>query len=328
MLKHCLVALATAAAALAAAPARAQQPAGDYPSRPVKIVVAFAPGQSGDILARTVAESLARVWGGKPVVVENRPGAGGAVGAQYVARSAPDGYTLLLGSTGPVAIAPQLVKTAGYDPHKDFTPVAMLINAPQIMVVTTRSPYKTVQDVIDDARRRPGQLSYGTGGVGSMSNLTMEILNHDAGLNIVHVPYRGAGPAYTDLLAGRLQVMFDTAPAAMGYVKAGQMRFLAVSSIKRLSILPDVPTLDEAGVKGFDANGSLGILGPAGLPPAIVEKLNQGLRQAVADPRVATALTELGFPPEPGSPEQYRERIDREYAVFAKAIKEADIHVE
>jgi len=155
LLKRCLAAFAAAAAI---APAGAQQPAGDYPSRPVKIVVAFAPGQSGDILARTVAESLTRVWGGKPVVVENRPGAGGAIGAQYVARSRPDGYTLLLGSTGPVSIAPQLVQTAGYDPHKDFTPVAMLINAPQIMIVTTRSPYRTVQDVIDDARRRPGQL--------------------------------------------------------------------------------------------------------------------------------------------------------------------------
>ncbi|GAA4331079.1 tripartite tricarboxylate transporter substrate binding protein [Pigmentiphaga soli] len=310
--------LACPAAALAA------DPAASYPARPVTIVVPFAPGQSADILARMLGEALGKKWG-KPVVVENNGGAGGAVGSLIVARARPDGYTLLMGSTGPTSIAPQLSKAAAYDPRKDFAAVIALAGVPQMMLVPANSPYKSMQDVIDDARRNPGKLSYGTGGTGSLAHLTMEMFQHRAGIRLQHIPYKGAGPAYTDLLAGRLQLMFDTTPAAIGFVRAGQLRFLAASTATRTDAAPGVPTVAEAGLPGFEVQGWLGVVAPAGLDPALQSRLNRDFAQVMEEPGIRRKLADLGMSPIGGSAQDFQAFIASEYRKFADVIRTAGI---
>ncbi|HEY4372428.1 MAG TPA: tripartite tricarboxylate transporter substrate binding protein [Burkholderiales bacterium] len=317
--RSALKALAVPLAA-AALPLRARAQGNDYPTHAVTIVVPFAAGQSADILARLIGDNLTRMWG-KPVLVDNRGGAGGAVGALSVVRSPNDGYTLLLGSSGPISVAPQMSKTAGYDPRKDMTPIINLAGLPQMMIVAAKSPYHAVKDVVDAAKRQPGKLSYGTGGIGSFAHLTMEIFKQRTGIDIVHVPYKGAAPAYTDLLAGRLDVMFDTPPAAMGFVKNGQMRFLAASTSKRFPLLPDVPTVAESGVPGFDVLGWLGLLAPAGLAPAIVRKLNQDVGRVLEEPEVKKRLAALAMAPLGGTPEDFRKFIETDYQKFGAVIQ-------
>lgn len=296
----------------------------NYPSRPVTIIVPFAPGQSGDILARVLARWLGNYWG-KPVLVENKGGVGGSIGSLAVVHAAPDGYTLLMGSTGPTAISPQLLKKAGYDSRKDFTPIIAVAGVPQMMLVAAGSKYKTMQDVIDDAKKNPGKLSYGSGGNGSLAQLTMEIFKHRAGIDITSIPYKGAAPAYTDLLAGRLQVMFDTTPAAIGFVKSGKLRFLAASTSKRTPAAPEVPTVSEAGLPGFDVLGWLGILAPAGLAPKLQEQLNHDFQKALEDPNVKQRLRALGMTPIGGSAGAFKNFISSEYQKFGDAIKAANI---
>lgn len=325
--RHTLQALG-ALAASAALPRAQAQAADDYPARAVTIVVPFAAGQSGDILARLLAEALGRQWGGKTFLIDNRGGAGGAVGSLAVVRAAADGYTLLMGSSGPIAIAPQVSKTAGYMPLKDLTPIINLAGVPQMMVVAANSHYKSLQDLIDAAKKAPGKLSYGTGGTGSLAHLTMELLKTRAGIDITHVPYKGASPAYTDLIAGRLDVMFDTTPAAIGFVRSGQLRFLAASTIKRTPIVPDVPTVSEAGVPGFDVLGWLGFLGPAGLPPAIVQKLNAGWNRSLQEPAIRARLENLGLAPIGGTPEEFRKFLEADYEKFGAVVRSAHISSE
>jgi tripartite-type tricarboxylate transporter receptor subunit TctC len=296
-----------------------------YPQRPVNIVVPFAPGQTADILARVLADSLSKLWGGKPVFVVNKGGAGGAIGSLFVAHAAPDGYTLLLGSTGPTAIAPQMSKSAGYDSRKDFSAIIALAGVPQMMIVAANSRYKTMQDVIEDARARPDKLSYGSGGIGSLANLTMEIFKHQAGIQIEHVPYQGAGPAYADLLAGRLQVMFDTTPAAINFVRSGQMRFLAASTAQRTAVEPDVPTVSEAGLPGFNVLGWLGVLAPAGMDPTLRDRLNRDFSHVMEDAAVKQRLLRLGLSPIGGSAGDFTKYIDSEYTKFGDAIRAAGI---
>lgn len=304
--------------------ARAESAEARFPSRPVTIVVPFAPGQSGDILARVLGAWLSKSWG-TSFIVENKGGVGGLIGSMEVARAAPDGYTLLMGSTGPLAISPQLAKAASYDPRKDFTPIIEVAGVPQMLLVRADSPYKSVHDLIAAAKASPGKLSYGSGGAGSLANLTMELFKQRAGVDIVHVPYKGAGPAYNDLLSGRLQVMFDTTPAAIRFVKAGQLRFLAASTPTRTAAAPDVPTLSEAGLPGFDVLGWLGIVAPHGLDPAKQLRLNEGFQQALQDPEVKKRLEALGLTPIGGSPEQFGRYVSAEYDKFAGIIKAAQI---
>lgn len=314
------------AAALAGSPglAFAQNAAADFPARPVTIIVPFAPGQSADILARVLAEGLTKLWG-KPVLVDNKGGAGGSIGTLAAKRAAADGYTLLMGSTGPISIAPQLSKNAGYDPRKDLTAVVAVAGVPQMLIVQNDSKYKTMKDVIEDARKNPGMLSYGTGGNGSLAHLTMEMFKSRAGIDIKHIPYKGAGPAYTDLLAGRLQVMFDTTPAAIGFVKSGQLRFLAASTSKRTPAAPDVPTVDEAGLPGFDVLGWIGLLAPAGLNPQLQRRLNQDFRRIMDQPQVRQQFDSLGMTPIAGSAEEFTAFVVSEHDKFAKAIQAAKI---
>ncbi len=318
------------AAFLLASPALAfaQSSEAQFPSRPVTIIVPFAPGQSGDILARVLGEWLGKLWG-KSVLIENKGGVGGLIGSMAAARAAPDGYTLLMGSTGPTAISPQLSKAPSYDPRKDFTAIVAAAGVPQMMLVTAKSKYHTVRDLIEDAKRDSGKLSYGTGGKGSLAHLTMEMFKHRAGIDITHIPYKGAAPAYTDLLAGRLQVMFDTTPAAIGFVKSGQLRFLAASTAKRTAAAPDVPTISEAaGLPGFDVLGWLGILAPAGMDPALQRRLNQDFQKALEDPGVRQRLETLGLTPIGGSSEEFRRFIESEYEKFGNAIKTSNISAE
>lgn len=319
-------AIVASLAILLAAPVVAFAQASDavFPTKAVTIVVPFATGQTADILARMLADELAKLWG-KPVLVENRGGAGGTVGSLVVVRASADGHTLLMGSSGPISVAPQLSKTAGYDPRKDMTAIVNVAGVPQMMIVTTASPYKTVKDVIDAARKAPGKLSYGTGGTGSLAHLTMELFKKRAEVDLTHVPYKGAGPAYTDLLAGRLDVMFDTPPAALGFVKAGKLRFLAASTIRRDPYLTDIPTVSESGVSGFEVQGWLGMLAPPGMNPAIQERLNQDLRKVLALSNIRQRMEAFGMAPLAGSPEDFRKFIEADYDKFGAVIRANNI---
>lgn len=314
------------AALLLASPGLALAQAGEpeFPTRPVTIIVPFAAGQSADILARLFGERLSKLWG-KPVVIENNGGVGGSVGTLAASRAAPDGHTLLLGSTGPIAIAPQVSKRAGYDPRKDLTAIVSLAGVPQMLLVTANSKYKSVQDVIADAKARPGGLSYGTGGNGSLAHLTMEIFQRRAGIELQHIPYKGASPAYTDLLAGRLQVMFDTTPAAVGFVRSGQLRFLAASTSSRTPAAPDVPTVSEAGLAGFDVLGWLGVLAPPGLNPALQQRLNRDFRKVLDEPAIRQRLETLGMTPIGGSADDFTRFVASEYEKFGSVIQAAAI---
>ena len=308
--------------ALACAEARADA----YPNKPVTIVVPFTSGQSGDVLARILSEPLSRAWG-KSLIVDNKAGAGGMIGSQFVAKAPPDGYTLLLGSSGPMAIAPNLIKNAGYDPRKDFTPIMNVAGVAQALVVSADSKYRTVQDFVADARARPGQLSYGSGGNGSTQHLTMEMLKQRAGISVVHVPYKGTAPAYTDLIGGQLQALFDSAPGVVPFLQAGKVRVLAVSTAKRTPTWPDVPTLAESGFPGFDVLGWLGIVAPRGLDSGIQKKLHDDLQKALANDAVKTALARLGMIAVGSSPEEFGRYIDSELTKFGDVIRQGGITV-
>jgi tripartite-type tricarboxylate transporter receptor subunit TctC len=305
--------------------AQASLPA--FPGKPVTMVVPFAAGQSGDILARLIGESLARLWG-QPLIVDNKGGAGGTLGSIAVVRATPDGYTLLLGSSGPTAIAPSLYKKVGYDPNKDFTPIVNVAGVPQVLLVSAGSPHRTVQDLLNAARAQPGKLSYGSGGKGSTAHLTMELFKSMAGIEIEHVPYKGAGPAYPDLVAGRLDAMFDTTPAALALIRAGQIRALGVSTEQRTPSLPDVPTLAQAGIKGFELVAWWGILAPAGLNPALQQRLNQDFRKVLALEEVKRRLEDLGMVVLAGSSDDFRQFIRSEHEKFAALIRNNNIVVE
>ncbi|HEY1226471.1 MAG TPA: tripartite tricarboxylate transporter substrate binding protein, partial [Ramlibacter sp.] len=244
---------ATITTALAPSTLLAQSRPAGYPTKPVTIIVPFTAGQSGDVLARVLGEHLARIWG-QTLVVDNRGGAGGTLGSRMAAQAAPDGYTLLLGSSGPLAAAPNLYTNAGYDP-RELTPVMNVAGVAQALVVPASSKFRTLQELLAAAKAAPGTLSYGSGGVGSFQHLTFELLKQRTGAHITHIPYRGSAPAYTDLFGGQLHAMIDSLPAVLPHVKSGKARVLAVSTAKRVQQLPDVPTVAESGVPGFDALG-------------------------------------------------------------------------
>lgn len=294
-----------------------------YPTKPVTMVVAFAPGQSGDILARMFAESLGKQWG-KSVVIENRPGAGGALGSQTVMRAPADGYTLLMGSSGPMSIVPHLSKV-GYDPRKDFTPVMAAAGAPMALVVPVNSRFKTVNDLIEGAKAAPGTLNYGSSGTGSTQHLTMELFKQRAGVNLSHIPYKGGGPAFIDMLGGRLDAMFDTVAAATPFIRNNQVRVLAVATPRRDAALPDVPTIIESGLADFEARGWLGVMAPAGLAPDIRDKINESLRKAMAAEPFASSMAKLGLQPIGGSADDFGKFIASEYDRWGGVIKTGGI---
>jgi tripartite-type tricarboxylate transporter receptor subunit TctC len=298
-------------------------PAG-YPSHPIRLIVPFPPGGSTDILARALGEKLAQGLA-QPVVIDNRPGAGGSIGAEAVARAAPDGYTLMMGHLGTLAVNPSIYKSLPYDPVKSFAPVSLMAIVPSVLVVNPSLPVASAAELIAYAKAHPGKLAYGSAGSGSTSHLTTEYFKLVTGTDILHVPYKGVGPMLTDLVSGQLSMGLNGAPAVMQHVNTGRLRALAVTSLKRLEALPKVPTLDEAGVPGFDASGWYGVVAPAGTPQAIVARLNGEIGRAMQTPELRARLDSEGALPAPGTPEEFGVFIRAEIARWAAVLKRAGV---
>lgn len=309
--------------ALLAAPlgAHAQD---NWPTKPVKIVVPFAPGGTSDILARTLAEKLQASLK-QTIVIENKAGAGGVIGADSVAKSAPDGYTFLLGTIASHAINPALQPKMPYDAAKDFAPVMLLGSISNVLLVGANQPYKTVADLIAAAKSKPGTIAFGSAGTGSSQHMSGEAFKLLAGAELTHVPYRGSAPAIQDLISGQIPVSFETATVALPHIQSGKVRALAVTSATRSRVLPDVPTMQEAGVAGFDVASWQAIYAPAGTPPAIVQKMNQTLAAIIATPDIKTRMEGLGLEYQPNSPEQFAEFGRKELAKWAKIVKDGNV---
>jgi tripartite-type tricarboxylate transporter receptor subunit TctC len=308
---------------LAAASAFAQ---GAWPSRSVTLVVPFPPGGGTDTGARIVAEQLSKKWG-QPVLVDNKGGAAGQIGADVVAKARPDGYTILMGNIGTQAINPSLYPKMPYDPDKAFAPIALVAELPLAMMVNPNVPTKTVKEFIALAKAQPGKLSYSSSGAGGGPHLAAEMFKDATGSYILHVPYRGGGPAIGDLLAGHVQLSFMTVLEASGHIKAGKLRALAVTSDKRVSALPEVPTLAEAALPGFNSISWIGLLAPAGTPREIVEKISADVREIVARDDVKDRLVQLGAVPAANTPAQFSALIDNDRKRYAQIIKDRKITV-
>ena len=317
------LAITLAFGALASAPAFAQS----FPSRPVNLVVPFPPGGGTDTGARILAEQLSKRWG-QPVVVENKGGAAGQIGADSVAKAKPDGYTLLLGNIGTQAINPSLYAKLPYDADKAFAPVSLVAELPLAMMVNPALPAKTASEFITLAKSKPGQLSYSSSGSGSAPHLAAEIFKDQTGTFVLHVPYRGGGPAIADLLAGHVQLSFMTVLEASGHIKGGKLRALAVTGDKRVQALPDVPTLAESVVPGFNAISWIGLLAPAGTPPDVVDKIAADVRAVLADDAVKARITALGGVPRATTPQEFGKLIADDKARYAQIIRSRKITVE
>jgi len=316
--------LALTLGASLAAPAAVAQP---YPTKPVRLIVPFPPGGGNDILARAVGQRLSERLG-QQVVVDNRGGAGGLVGATLAATALPDGYTLFLASLGNLAVNPALHEKPPYDPIKDFAPITLLATSSFIIVVTNSLPATSIKEFVALAKAKPGSLNYGSAGAGSSLHLTAEIFKQATGTNIVHVPYKGTAPAITELIAGQVQVMFSTMPPALSQVRAGKLRGLGVTTAKRSAAAPDLPTVAEAGFAGFDVANWQGMVGPAKLPRTLVDKLNADLNAVLKTQQMVDTLAAQGLEAAGGTPEQFAALIKTEVAKYASVIKAAGIKAE
>jgi len=306
-----------------AGPARAET----YPDHPVTLIIPFAPGGSTSIVGRAIAEKMSETLGEK-IIVDNRPGAGGTVGTRAVAKSSPDGYTIGLGYTGTLAIAPTQYAKVGYDPRKDFAPIGLIGNAPNSLVVNPSFPAKTVAELIAYAKANPGKVNFGSGGTGTASHITGEQFARAAGITLTHIPYKGSGPALVDLIGGHIPVAFSPIPATHASVAGGQLRALAVTSLTRNSLLPDVPTVAESGLPGFDASLSYGLIAPAGTPRPIIDRLNRALRDALESEDVKRRLMQDGADPTPGTPEDYAAFIDQDESKWSVMVKASGVKPE
>lgn len=320
-----LSAAAMVAGTLAMRPfaAHAQNSAAGYPDHPITLIVPYAPGGGNDVLARAVAEPMSKSLG-QPVVIENRGGAGGSVGTRQVAKAAPDGYTLGLGGTGTLAIDPTLYPNVGYDPRKDFAPVGLIATSPLIVLVNHAVPAHNVRELIALAKAQPGKLNYASAGVGSGIHLGTVMFAETAGIDLTHIPYKGTGPALTDLLGGHVQIYFSSLPPAIGLVKEGKLRALGVTGLKRSASFPDLPTVAEQGLPGFEAVLHYGIVAPAGTPRPIIDRLNAALRAALDDPKVRSHIATEGAEPLPTSPEDYAADIDREETKWSALVRKSN----
>ena len=296
-------------------------------ARPLRLVVPFPPGGSTDILARAIGAKLGPALG-QTVVIDNKPGAGGSLGASEVARAEPDGNTLLMGHIGTLAVNPALYPKLPYDPVKSFAPVAWVARVPNILVVNARSPVKTLADLVALARSKPGHLTYSSGGNGSAAHIAFEYLKLQAKFPMLHIPYRGTGPSVTDLMGGQVDATFTGSPVVLPHVRSGQLRALAVSSVKRLPSLPDVPTVAESGFPGFDADQWYGVVAPAGTPAAVVARLNAEINKALHNPQVAQQLDGEGAVPVPGSPQAFGDLIAREIPRWAKVVRAGNVRAD
>ena len=316
----------TALATVGAIPvADAQSP--PYPTRPIRLVVPFPAGGTTDILARSVAQKLTEAWG-QPVVVDNRPGAAGNIGAELVAKSPADGYTLLMGTVGTHAINASLYAKMPYDHVKDFVPVILVAGVPNVLVVNPAVPANSVQELIVYAKANPGKLNFASSGSGTSIHLAGELFKVSAGVQMTHIPYKGSSPALQDLIGGQVKLMFDNLPSALPQIKGGKLRALAVTSSTRAAVLPDVPTVAESGLPGFEASSWFGVLAPAGTPPAIVTRINAEVAKWLASPEARDKLLSQGANAVGGTPEDFARHIQVETAKWAKVVKESGAKVD
>jgi len=321
-MKNRIAALAVGLAALLPQAATAQE---DYPARPVRVIVPYLAGGAADIFARTLAQKLGDALK-HPFVVENRAGANGGIGTEFVAKSAPDGYTLLATASGPITVNPILYAKVPYDPVRDFAPVAQCTVYQYVLVTLAGSSIRSIADLVDAARAKPGALSYGSTGVGGGNHLAGELFALATGTRLIHVPYKGSAAALADLLGGQLTFMFDTVITSVPQIHAGKLRAFAVSSLKRASALPDVPTMDEAGIKGFDISQWQGVLAPGGTPGAIVGRLNAEIVKAMRTPEMHERMvTKGGNEIVTGTPEDLAALIRSDLQKYAKLVKDARI---
>ena len=304
-----------AAVVFAAGAAHAQ-----YPDKPVRVIVPFPAGGGGDILARTMTNRIATELK-QAIVIDNRAGAGGNIGAEAAARSAPDGYTLLYGTNGTHAINPTLYKKISFDPVKDFVPVSRLTRIAAIVVVNPALPVNSVAELIAYAKANPGKVTFGSAGNGTTSHLAGELFKSTAGVDIVHVPYKGGAAAITDLIGGQINMMIEVMPNAFQFVKSGKVRALAVTTAQRSAVAPDIPTLAESGLPGFEVSAWDGIWAPAGTPPAIVDKLNDAIRRSLEDPALKDALFQRGAEPVPSTPDALGKHVASELERWAKVVR-------
>jgi tripartite-type tricarboxylate transporter receptor subunit TctC len=301
--------------------------AADYPARTVTLVVPYPPGGGVDAMARVVAAKLSEALHAQ-FIVDNRPGAGGTIGTRVVAQAAPDGYTLLLGHTGTISIDPSLYVHAGYDPRKDFAPIGLVASMPVALLANPSFPAKSISDVIAMAKAQPGKLNLGTSALGTGGYMCAELFKAEAGVDMAIIPYKGSAPVMNDLLGGHVSVAFSVLPPALGNIQAGKLRAIAVTSKKRFSLLPNVPTFDEAGMPGFEAVLHYGLLAPAGTPKEIVEKLNGELRKLVDNPDVQTQIHNEGGDPMTSTAAEYAADIDKEETKWGGLVKKLGLKVE
>jgi tripartite-type tricarboxylate transporter receptor subunit TctC len=301
--------------------------ADDYPNRPITLIVPFPPGGSTTVMARNVADKMSAALG-QSIVVENRGGAGGTLGTRYAAKAAPDGYTILLSYTGTFSIAPAAYADPGYDPRKDFAPIGMIGAAPNLLLVTPSLPVHSVAELIKYAKAQSTPMQYGSPGVGTVNHLAGEMLSIEIGAPMQHIPYKGNGPALGDLIGGHIPLMFMPIPGSLGNVKAGTLRALAITSATRSSVLPDLPTLSEAGVPGFEVALRYGLAAPAGTPRPIIDRLNKELNAALALDDVKMRLANEGADALPVSPEAYAADLDREEKKWGALVRKLNLKLE
>jgi tripartite-type tricarboxylate transporter receptor subunit TctC len=318
--------LAASAATAWLGPLQAQD-ASAYPNKPIRLVVPFTPGGSTDILGRTIGQQLGKAWG-QSVIIDNVPGAGGSIGADKVAKAPGDGYTLLMGHIGTLAVTPSLYPKLPYDPLKAFAAVAWVARVPNVMVVHPSVPAKTVQELVAYAKANPGKINYGSGGNGSAAHIATEYFKLQTGTQMQHVPYKGTAPAVNDLVAGQIQMMFTGVPAVMAQVKAGQLRAIAVSSPQRVKALPDLPTVAEGGYAGFEADQWYGVVAPASTPRDLVMKLNQQINKELNSVEISTRLASEGAEATPNTPEVFAKLIDTEIARWRTVIEKGGVKAE
>jgi tripartite-type tricarboxylate transporter receptor subunit TctC len=298
-----------------------------YPTKPVRLIVPFAPGGGTDLVARSIAVRLGDAFG-QPVVVDNRAGAGGVIGADLVAKSQPDGYTLLMGTPGPLTINPNLSARVPYDPARDFAPISLATISPFVLVVHPGVNAANVKELLALARARPGQLNFGSAGNGSVSHLAAEQLKALARIDMLHVPYKGSSLAVTDLLGGQLQLLIENLPVVLPHVRANRFRALAVGTQKRSALAPELPTMQEAGVAGYEASTAFGVLGPARLPPALVARVSTEIGKLLQAGELRERLAAQGVEAVGSSPEIYAAHLKAELAGYARLIKSAGIRVD
>jgi tripartite-type tricarboxylate transporter receptor subunit TctC len=294
--------------------------AADYPSRPVMLVVAFTPGGPSDVLARIVGKKMEELLGA-PFLIENRPGAGGNLAAETVAHAAPDGYTLLMGNNSILATNGSLYKQLNYSPEKDFMPITLIGTQANILVVNSDVPAHSLKELIALAQAQPGKINFASSGYGAAAHLAGELFKSEAKINIVHVPYKGAAPALQDVIAGHDQMMFATAASVVGHIEGGRVRALAVTTLKRTQVLPGIPTMDEAGLKGFDASTWHGLVAPAGTPPKVIATLHDAAVKALQDPGVQASLGKLGVDIVASTPQEFQAYIKSEIPKWTAIVK-------